>query len=56
MHFILEIPNSFFKVLNAVFFIGAPDILDCISEAKIHMLGDLDALNAARMDVVVLGF
>ena len=40
-----------------VFFSSARQIyLIAFPRQKIHMLGDLDALNAARMDVVVLGF
>ena len=43
-----DIPRCFFKVLDGIAFqICAPNVFHCIAKIEAHMLGDLDALDAA---------
>jgi hypothetical protein len=50
----VQIPTCFLKVLHPGFEIRSPNVFDRIAQVEAHMLGDLDALNAARMLRVVL--
>jgi hypothetical protein len=50
----IQIPACFLKVLHPGFEIRSPNVFDGVAKIEAHMLGDLDALNAARMLRVVL--
>jgi hypothetical protein len=50
----IQIPTRFLKVLHPGFEIRSPNVFDGVAKIEAHMLGDLDALNAARMLSVML--
>ena len=54
-YFSVEVPDGFFKVFDAAFKIGAPDVFHRVAQAEIHVLGDLDALNSTLVTRVVFG-
>lgn len=47
INLLADVPHSFFQILNRrIFVVSAPQILDGIADAEVHVLGDLYALNA----------
>ena len=50
----LDIPSGLFEILDlAVLLAGSPDVFDGVPPAEVKMLGDCDALDAARVALVV---
>jgi hypothetical protein len=50
----IQIPTRFFKVLHPGFEIRSPNVFDGVAKIEAHVLGNLNALNAAGMLRVVL--
>jgi hypothetical protein len=54
LDFSVDIPSSLLQVLDlAVFFSGSPDVFDGVATVEVEMLGDLDALDAAGVALVM---
>ena len=54
LDFSVDIPSGLLQVLDlAVFFSGSPDVFDRVATIEIEMLGDPDALDPARMALVM---
>lgn len=50
----LDIPSGLFEILDlAVLLAGSPDVFDGVASAEVKMLGDCDALDAARVALIV---
>jgi hypothetical protein len=50
----LDIPSGLFEIFNlAVLLAGSPDVFDGVASAEVKMLGDCDALDAARVALIV---
>ena len=51
----MEVPDRLLQILNRRLFpICSPDVFNCISQAEIHVLRNLDALDSAGVRSVVL--
>jgi hypothetical protein len=54
LDFTVDVPDCLFQVFNGVVLeVGAPDVLDSVAKAKVHVLGYVYALNVAGVSHVV---
>jgi hypothetical protein len=49
----VDVPNCFLQIFYAALQVGAPDVLHGVTQTKVHVLGDLDALHAAFMAYIM---
>jgi hypothetical protein len=55
LQFSLEIPDGFFEVFLPALLKVPPNVFDRVPATKIHVFGNLNALNARRVSPVVAG-